>query len=287
MRYRATIYPLYEGHRQPSKRMTEYRHAASLEHAGRFFRRAFPYPEYVVEDVMEDPISETEKRLRDIGEQVPNKEFQETLESELKKAGFIDEPKSNPGNPDLQSNEVYQSLLKSIKEETEAVEAYDERGEIARKYNKDDITELFKHIRDEEQQHFKEFQRAATNMYLESEGIEKVESQNPGNPGPDILKELNIKQIQLKTDTEKVAPELEASYRASIDNSRFMMSYCGFSSAIANYLSAHHFGEMIIDRVPSTLDKVDIINELALQALEELAVENCSCKFIKEESIEH
>jgi predicted RNA-binding Zn-ribbon protein involved in translation (DUF1610 family) len=54
MKYRATIVPLYEGHRQVAKTRTEYTNAASESQAGRFLRIRYPYPKFLVENIVAD-----------------------------------------------------------------------------------------------------------------------------------------------------------------------------------------------------------------------------------------
>jgi len=55
MRYRARVIPLREGRKQEDKATFEYTDAASIAQAGRFLRQRYPYPEYVVEEPVEDP----------------------------------------------------------------------------------------------------------------------------------------------------------------------------------------------------------------------------------------
>ncbi|MBA7538401.1 hypothetical protein ES705_30676 [subsurface metagenome] len=70
---------------------------------------------------------------------------------------------------DVVHSPVYRSLIESIKEEAEAMEAYDKRKTIAEEHGQKKIADLYDHVRGEEEHHFKEFRRAATNMYLGSE----------------------------------------------------------------------------------------------------------------------
>lgn len=58
MYYRATITPLVEYRRQVGKEVTRYTNAPSEAQAGRFLRIRYPYPKYVVENVVPDPREE-------------------------------------------------------------------------------------------------------------------------------------------------------------------------------------------------------------------------------------
>ena len=54
MRYRARVIPLYEGHKQEDKGVWQYREAVSARQAQMFLMRAYPYPQYFVEEPVED-----------------------------------------------------------------------------------------------------------------------------------------------------------------------------------------------------------------------------------------
>ena len=70
MRFRGTVTPLYEGHRQPAKARPEYSFAASVEQAGRFLRVRYPYPKYLVENVVPDPEEEAAKPNSELAQQL-------------------------------------------------------------------------------------------------------------------------------------------------------------------------------------------------------------------------
>lgn len=61
MRYRAKIYPVENYHIIREKAFWVYRHAFSVAQAGRFIRRAYPYPKFVVEEPIADPIIKESK----------------------------------------------------------------------------------------------------------------------------------------------------------------------------------------------------------------------------------
>jgi len=64
MRYRAWVIPLYEGHRQEGKGFWAYREGASINQAHMFLMRAYPYPQYFVEQPVEDPRGKGETKMR-------------------------------------------------------------------------------------------------------------------------------------------------------------------------------------------------------------------------------
>lgn len=78
-RYRAKVIPLIEGKRQPDWSW-EYTHAASIAQASHNLMQRYPYPNYFVEEPIEDPIDlRQQKQLEDF--------------NAMKEAY----PKSNPG----------------------------------------------------------------------------------------------------------------------------------------------------------------------------------------------
>lgn len=58
MYYRATVTPLIECHRQVGKEVFRYTNATSEAQAGRYLRIRYPYPQYLVENVVPDPREE-------------------------------------------------------------------------------------------------------------------------------------------------------------------------------------------------------------------------------------
>ena len=54
MRYRARVIPLYEGHKQEDKKFWGYRDAANVKEAQFLLMRAYPYPQYFVEEPILD-----------------------------------------------------------------------------------------------------------------------------------------------------------------------------------------------------------------------------------------
>ncbi|MGA2669809.1 MAG: hypothetical protein ABSF21_00070 [Dehalococcoidia bacterium] len=62
MRYRARVTPLKEGRRQDKEARREYTHAVSVDQAGRFLGFRFPYPKYLVTDIVVDPEKEMSQK---------------------------------------------------------------------------------------------------------------------------------------------------------------------------------------------------------------------------------
>ncbi len=50
VKYRARVVPLFDGHKQEEKKFWAYREARSAKQALMFFMRAYPYPQYYVEE---------------------------------------------------------------------------------------------------------------------------------------------------------------------------------------------------------------------------------------------
>ncbi len=65
MRYRAKVWPLYDGHRQPGKEFWGYTNAASEEQAGRFLRIRYAYPKFAMDNPELDPGKTPAERVKE------------------------------------------------------------------------------------------------------------------------------------------------------------------------------------------------------------------------------
>ncbi|MBU1067043.1 hypothetical protein KKE60_04620 [Patescibacteria group bacterium] len=72
--YRAWVIPLFEGHRQEDKKFWGYRQAYSINQAHMLLMRAYPYPQYYVEqpvkDLRETKVTEIDVKSKIRGELV-------------------------------------------------------------------------------------------------------------------------------------------------------------------------------------------------------------------------
>lgn len=245
MRYRAKAYPLYEGHKQIEKAFPVYTDARSVNQAGRFFGMRYPYPKYLVEDIMPDPKGRIVLRIVKVAG---------TDEYKVRwiKDGVFSEAKS-----------YYTD---------DYVDAINTANAMAAEAQKAGYTV--------EQMHCPA-----------PKGAERQERRdqmiaNPGQFG--AHREMRVKLIGLKTDIERVAPELEPLYRVALEDAVKLAEDCLLFESIEKYSYALDVGKLIERRftTPSTelpfLKLLDI-EDFAKTAIYEALVENCKCELRKPE----
>ncbi len=108
-----------------------------------------------------------------------------------------------------------------------------------------------------------------------------------GIENPVDLSKIRTQLVLLKTDTEQVAPELEAFHRGNVESLIQRMSSCDLSAVLTEYSEYKASGELLTHRaMKSDIDvtkRVDVIDLLLKEILLEIAVEKCQCNIVKEE----
>jgi hypothetical protein len=107
----------------------------------------------------------------------------------------------------------------------------------------------------------------------------------PNNPVD--LSKIRTQLVLLKTDTEQVAPELEAFHRGNVESLIHRMMTCDLGGVLTEYTELKASGELLAHRaIKSDIDvtkRVDAIDLLLKEILLEIATEKCQCNIIKEE----
>ena len=100
MRYRARVIPLYEGHKQEDKASWQYREATSAKQAQMFLMRAYPYPQYFVEEpILDLREGGKEKAVETHEERMARQEAQlRAGEQLIRKAKELTKRHPNPGS---------------------------------------------------------------------------------------------------------------------------------------------------------------------------------------------
>lgn len=104
------------------------------------------------------------------------------------------------------------------------------------------------------------------------------------NPGSH--REMRLKLVGLKTDIEKVAPELEPLYRVSLEDAVKLAEECLLFESIEKYAYALDVGKLIERRFTEPATEISLlklidIEDLAKKAIYEALVENCKCELNK------
>ena len=101
---------------------------------------------------------------------------------------------------------------------------------------------------------------------------------NPGN-----LRKMRIKLIELQTDMENAAPELEGIYRSSMEDAVEKAHYCDLYDALDSYAQGRDIGKLIERRLGTAgQERFMAIEDLAKQAIIEELIKNCSCELRSE-----
>lgn len=122
---------------------------------------------------------------------------------------------------------------------------------------------------------------------------------NPGNPGESMssnpgsspLRDMRLKLVQLKTDIDELAPELEEMHRDALESSVAHARDCNLSkslfalilsSTLEEILDQRLRREMVVEARTDVIHKVEEIQELAVAAIIAELENNCNCKLQKE-----
>ena len=109
-------------------------------------------------------------------------------------------------------------------------------------------------------------------------GMKVEKKDNPGN-----LRKMRIKLIELKTDMENAAPELEGIYRTSMEEAVNQAHYCNLYGAMESYSHGEHIGQLIHHRLGTGYGEFTDVENLARQAIIEELVKNCGCQIFPQE----
>ena len=112
---------------------------------------------------------------------------------------------------------------------------------------------------------------------------------NPGIEKSESHKAARLELIKLKTDIEKVAPELESIYREAIEAAIGQAEQCNIRDAFRSYSFARDTSDLIGRRILTDSDvstrvfrqRVEVIQDLAIEAMVEELTMYCNCDFQK------
>lgn len=101
-----------------------------------------------------------------------------------------------------------------------------------------------------------------------------------GESNPDPQHNLRIQLIQLKTDMEREAPDLESIFRGAIEETIKAASGCDIMKVFDSYAFSHEIGNAIEKRVGlKFVAKMGTIDQLTRKVIVQELVKNCDCDF--------
>ena len=279
MRYRARVIPLREGRRQEDKATWEYTDAGSIAQAGRFLRQRYPYPEYVVEEPVEDPRSKPEAS--------PVEYMVDDIKVILRyeRPGVHHVTIEAPGGRSI-TEEEGKKITKLIEEKVGKEDPREVKKKSIAQYEKE-ITRAYLQG-DNEKAHQIEVELYRVYPKWAIGDVPDKDNPGKGNPG-NPHRDLRIKLIQLKADIESAAPELEAMYRGIAEATVAAAKDCDISKTLENYDFLRDVSTMMekrlssaefFDQFPNIMAKTASIEKLIQETIREALVENCKCQFI-------